>query len=62
MVNPITVNQQAIRVDFVFLLLITLLFLFFVRKERKMAKIESLALLLLYAAFLAATFALKSGA
>lgn len=59
-VNPIKVSPQVIQIDFVFLLLITWLFLFFLRNGRKMAKIESLALLLIYTAFLAATFALKA--
>lgn len=59
-VNPIKISPQVIQIDFVFLLLITWLFLFFLRNGRKMARIESLALLLIYAAFLAATFALKA--
>jgi len=61
-VNPIKVSPQVIQVDFVFLLLITWLFLFFVSKEKKMARTGSLVLLLIYAAFLAGTFASKAGA
>lgn len=56
LIAPIIVPVSAIRIDFIFMLLIMWLFLVFFRGDRKISRIESITLLLFYAAFVAASY------
>ncbi len=60
-VNPLAVPISLIRVDFVFMLLIGWLFLVFLRNDRKITRMESTTMLLLYAAFIATTLGVSLG-
>jgi len=58
-INPITVPVSEISVDFVFLILVTWLFLVFLRSSKKISRSESLTLLVLYGLFIASAFGLR---
>ncbi len=60
-INPIIVPISKVQLSFVFLLLITWLFLVFLRNDSKITRIEAITLLLLYIAFVASSFGLKLG-
>jgi len=60
-ISPIAVDISIINLDFIFLILITWLFLVFLRNDKKITRIESMTLLLLYIAFIATAFGLRLG-
>ena len=60
LIRPVSVPISVLTMDFVFLLLIVWLFLVFLRNDRKITKIESITLLLLYFAFVATAFGLRA--
>lgn len=60
-INPIIIPINKIQLGFVFLLLITWLFLVFLRNDSKITRIEAVTLLLLYIAFVASSFGLRLG-
>jgi cation:H+ antiporter len=61
LINPIAIPESAIRIDFVFLIWTTWMFLVFLRNDRKISRIESLTLVCLYLLLLATTFGLRLG-
>ncbi len=60
-INPLIVPISKVQLSFVFLLLITWLFLVFLRNDSKITRIEAITLLLLYIAFVASSFGLRLG-
>ena len=60
-INPIIVPISKVQLSFVFLLLVTWLFLVFLRNDKKITRLEAITLLLLYIAFVASSFGLRLG-
>ena len=61
LINPVIVPVSVIGIDFIFLILITWLFLVFLRNDQKITRIESITMLLLYIAFIAMAFGVRLG-
>lgn len=59
LIAPVGISFSILTIDFVFLLLIVWLFLVFLRNDRKITRIESITMLLLYFAFIAVIFGLR---
>lgn len=59
MITPVVVPLSVINLDFVFLILITWMYLVFMRNDYKITWLESLTMILLYILFVATAFGLR---
>lgn len=61
MISPIVVPSAVINFDFIFLLLVSWLFLVFLRNDYKITRIEAFSMFLFYILFVATVFGMRMG-
>ncbi len=61
LINPIIVPIAVLHLDFIFMILVTWMFLVFLRNDYKFTRVESISMLIFYAIFVAIAFGVRLG-